>query len=36
MRTERYDTERSGEERLPATGFPDATGESSRVRTGTP
>ena len=27
MRTERYDTERSGEERLPATGFPDATGD---------
>ena len=27
MRTERYDTERSGEERLPAPGFPDATGD---------
>ena len=27
MRTERHDTERSGEERLPAPGFPDATGD---------
>ena len=27
MRTERYDTERSGEERIPAPGLPDATGD---------